>query len=103
MGISINGLQYVIVEVDNIESKDDTHVIGCTDYINQKILILKSLSKEQKKITLRHELCHAFLWAYGLGSLDTYSLEIVCDFLGIYSEQIVNISNEYFNRETTVD
>lgn len=97
MLVKINNLNYTLVEVDEIDkSEDGKHTIGYTDYINQKILILKSLSEEQKIVTLRHELTHAFLWAYGFGSVcEELPLEVVCDFVGIYGEEIVRIANKY--------
>lgn len=95
--IKINTLFYEIVEVENLEDIDNSkQLIGATNYINQKILLYKKLSKEQKLITLRHELTHAFLWAYGIGSVcEELPLEVVCDFVGIYGEEIVRIANKY--------
>lgn len=95
--IKINSLNFKIIEVDEIEKTDDgRQTIGYTDYINQKILLLRTLSFEQKINTLRHELTHAFLWAYGLGAMyEELPLEIVCDFVGIYSGEIVEIANKY--------
>lgn len=101
MIIKINTLNYKIIEVDEIDkSEDGKQTIGYTDYINQKILLLKHLSQEQKRITLRHELTHAFLWSYGLGAMyEELPLEIVCDFVGIYSGEIVEIANKYMKEE----
>ena len=96
--IKINSLNFKIIEVDEIEktNNDDGQIIGYTDYINQKILLLKTLSFEQKINTLRHELTHAFLWAYGLSAIcEKLPLEVVCDFVGIYSGEIVEITNKY--------
>lgn len=97
MIVKINSLKYQIVEVDEIDkSEDGKQTIGYTDYISQKILLLKSLSQEQKRITLRHELTHAFLWACGMGSVcEELPLEVVCDFVGIYGEEIVKLANKY--------
>ena len=97
MKVVINGLKFNIREVDVIEKKENEgETIGLTNYIEQEILLLKSLSKEQKIRTLRHELTHVFLWAYGFGSIAEYPLEVVCDFVGTYSKQIVDIVDKYF-------
>lgn len=94
--VKINNLEYAIEEVDEIEkSNDGSRFIGTTDYVNQKILILKGLGNEQKKNTLRHELTHAFLWAYGFAQMESLHYETICDFVGIYGEQIVKIADEY--------
>ena len=97
--VKINNLEYTIEEVDEIGKSDDGGTYsGQIDYIDQKILILKRLSKEQKKNTLRHELTHAFLWAYGFAQMESLHYETICDFVGIYSEQIVKIANEYIEK-----
>ena len=43
MQVKINSLNFKIIEVDEIEktNNDDGIIIGYTDYINQKILLLK--------------------------------------------------------------
>lgn len=92
--IQINDLYFKIIEVDKIDNEDDT-IISKTEYIEQKILILKSLSNEQKEKTLRHELTHAFLWAYGFGQIKEFPLETVCEIIGIYSKDIVSLAYEY--------
>ena len=95
--VVINTLIFEVIEVDDIgETKEGGVILGHTDYIKQTISLLKSLSNEQKINTLRHELTHAYLWAFGFSSMyEEVSLEVVCDFVGIYSEDIVRIANEY--------
>lgn len=97
MQVKINTLNFEIIEVEEIEKNEDgRHTIGYTNYIEQKILLMKSLSNQQKLNTLRHELTHAFLWAYGLVAMcEELPLEVVCDFVGIYSGEIVKIANKY--------
>ena len=97
MDVKINSLNFKIIEVDEIDKTDDgRYIIGYTNYVKQEILLMKSLSKEQKVVTLRHELTHAFLWAYGLSAMgEELPLEVVCDFVGIYSGEIVEITNKY--------
>lgn len=96
----INNLDYTIEEVDEInKDNDNNQYLGLIDYVKQKILIVKNLSKEQKKNTLKHELTHAFIWAYGFANLETFNVETICDFVGIYGEQIVSIANEYFTEK----
>ena len=97
MDVKINSLNFKIIEVDEIDKTDDgRYIIGYTNYVKQEILLLKNLSFEQKINTLRHELTHAFLWAYGLSAMcEELPLEIVCDFVGIYSKDIVEIADKY--------
>lgn len=96
--IEINELTYTIKEVDFIEENDSKKVIGLTKYIEQEILLLKNISNELKAVTLKHELTHAFLWAYGFGATQELPIEIVCDFVAIYSKTINNICDMYFEQ-----
>ena len=96
MKVVINGLNFTIKEVDEVEKNENGITLGLTKYVEQEILLLKRMSKEQKQKTLIHELTHAFLWAYGFCSIAEYPLEIFCDFVGIYAQDIVKIANDYF-------
>ena len=97
MEVVINELKYTIKEVDVIDKKENEgEIIGLTKYVEQEILLLKSLSKEQKIKTLRHELTHVFLWAYGFGQVIELPIETICEFIGIYSKKIANIADKYF-------
>lgn len=96
--VEINGLTYTIKEVDTIEENESKKTIGLTKYIEQEILLLKNISNELKQVTLKHELTHAFLWAYGFGATEEMPIEIMCDFVGIYSKNINNICDMYFEQ-----
>ena len=45
------------------------------------------------KQTLMHELAHAFMFEYGFNGVELNE-EILCDFISIYSEKIISISNK---------
>lgn len=97
MNVSINEYIYTIDEVDELEDIDDKMIIGDCQQIKQKIRILKSLPYIRKRNTLRHELCHAFIDAFGLAR-DVWGEEEICSFVETYGGQIEYIVNEYFDR-----
>lgn len=74
----------------------ETLFFGQCDYITQTIYILADLSYEQSKQTLIHELTHAFMYVYGFGHItEQVPLEIMCDFVGCYAEEIVKIAEKF--------
>lgn len=83
------------------ESSDkETIYYGQTNYLNQQIYIHMDLSIEQQKQTLIHELTHAFMHVYGFGEItEEIPIEIMCDFMGCYAEDIVSIANEVIKNE----
>lgn len=96
MNVSINEYIYRIEEVDELEDVDDKMIVGDCQPIKQKIRILKSLPHIRKRNTLRHELCHAFIDAFGL-LRDVWDEEEICLFVETYSGQIEYIVNQYFD------
>lgn len=99
MKVKIKNFTYNIIEVENFDDlpKNIEFACGNTNYVNQVIRIYKPLSKEQKRQTLIHELTHAFLWSYGFGQItEQIPIEIMCDFIGCYADEIIKITDKYF-------
>lgn len=98
---TVNGLVYEIVEVPNgkqvFYNEDGETRIGLTSYIEQRIYLLDSQSKERKMKTLRHELTHVFIEAHAVYR-DSYDNESVCDIVGMFCEKINEIANDYFKK-----
>lgn len=71
-----------------------------TCFFNEKtIYICKILNSQDKRSTLKHELAHAFLWETQIQKPKEFTEEMVCEFMAIYSDIIVSITNKYFNKE----
>lgn len=92
MEFEINNSKWIIEEVekDKITCENDGKIVfGTSDYIEQKI----SLLKEQANIikTLKHELTHVWLHEYGHNQNNdkTWSYEDICE--------IVSSSNDFIN------
>ena len=105
MKVKIKDYEYEIIECDKTDSdiynSGEVKYYGRTFYMSQVIKIYKYLSPIRKRQTLIHELTHAFLDVYLAGQSLTgkYNEEDVCCFMGTYSEDILRIVNEYFNKE----
>lgn len=66
--VSINGIQYTIVEVSDVFDADATH-FGQIDYKHNQILINKDMSEEMKVATIYHEVLHGMLVSLGYDAL----------------------------------
>lgn len=101
--IKIKNYEYEIKEVEKEEKgfkteDNDLRLYGQTNYEEQVIKIYKNLPYQRKRDTLIHELTHAFHDVY-LASQhvkDKFDEEDICCFMASYSEDILNIVNEYF-------
>lgn len=106
MKVKIKEYEYEIVEVDKDEkgftnANGELQLYGQTIYDEQKIKLYKHLNITRKRATLIHELTHAFHDVY-LASQhikDEFDEEDICCFVASYSEDILNIVNDYFKRE----
>jgi len=99
MKIKIDKHIYKIQEVEKaseeLTTNDPNEAWGRCNYTKRTIYLRKDLDLYTKRKTLIHELTHAFIEAYGFYQVD-FNNEIVCDFLGNYASEIINISNKYF-------
>ena len=98
--IKIKNQTWKIEEIDNHEfndvDSDATLYFGQSNAMKQTIYINKNSSDEQKRQTLIHELTHAFMHVYGFGSItEQIPVEIMCDFIGCYGDEIISIANMY--------
>ena len=62
--INICGMTYEIEEKEDIFTSDGVH-FGEVDFTQNKIMISKSLTAEQKEATIFHEILHAILTTLG--------------------------------------
>ena len=98
METKINGLKWTIKEVETRSSElivNGNQCFGVCKYATQEILIDNTLKKDKKYQTLKHELAHAFLYCFLLDKKETYSEEELCEFVAMYSDQIIECANIY--------
>lgn len=100
MKVKIKDLEYEIIEESDGEKvfkdKDGMMRLGLTQYQEQKIYLLAEMSVNRKKRVLIHELTHAFIEAYGMGMIEEFNDEQVCEFVATHSREINAICDKYF-------
>lgn len=73
-----------------------THALGVCDKITQNIYIDKTLSPQQLKEVLCHELVHAFMFSYVV-NLSYDEEEMVADLMSKYGESILKETKAIYN------
>lgn len=73
-----------------------THALGVCDKVTQAIYIDKTLSPQQLKKVLCHELVHAFMFSYAV-DLSYTEEEMVAELMSEYGEDILKKTNAIYN------
>lgn len=73
-----------------------THALGVCDKLTQTIYIDETLSSQQIKEVLYHELVHAFIFSYNV-DLSYYEEELVATLMAKYGEDIFQMTNIIYN------
>ena len=73
-----------------------THALGVCDKVTQIICIDKTLSPQQLKEVLCHELVHAFMFSYAI-DLSYSEEELVAELMSQYGENILSLTNAIYN------
>jgi hypothetical protein len=102
MNLTINGLEWLIKEVEQDEmpyppKEEDESAWGRTLNSTCEIYLNKELPKAILNQVLIHEITHAFIFSFGFMQVD-FDNEIVCDFLSSFAKQIVTIANDYMKQ-----
>lgn len=80
---------------------DSAFVFGLTIYPDHEIWINKDMCEEERLRTVRHELTHCYIWAFGLNNAPHYTEEMVCDIVAASHEIIDDIiENFYLNKKS---
>lgn len=107
MKFKINYATYKIIEVSQNDlinewkenHKDDSdseiYVYGHTDYRNHTIKICKELCAEEKIRTLKHELCHCWMWNTANSNQEEYNEEHICEIVAASNDFINEVIDEY--------
>lgn len=97
MKFKINGNAWIIRELskEKMELKDS---LGETNYGTQEIHLLDTC--KSKRNTLKHELCHVWLWEYShmQNDNDKFHFEQVCQIVANSNDFINSIVEKYFKQ-----
>ena len=77
------------------ENKDDIYVFGHTNYTKHIIKISKDLNEEEKIKTLKHELCHCWMWNTANSGQTEYNEEHICEIVACSNDFINEVIEQY--------
>lgn len=100
--VQVMGLRYTVVEEGNGENvyddAPDGARIGLCCFFEERIIIHEGLSRERKRRSLAHELCHAYLEATA-SMRDTWDCEDVCNVMEHFAAPIMAEVNRLYPNE----
>lgn len=104
MEIKINNNTWVITEHSKEEMLEEykknhenaIYCFGLTFYPTHQIWINKNMCEDEKIVTLRHELMHAYIWSIGCCNYAQFDEEDVCNLSAKSAYLINDIVNNYF-------
>lgn len=100
MKVKVNNSVYTIYENSKEQLNDICPTsgsqinFGLTNFGTQAIHLNKELVHNQKMATLKHELCHAWLWEHAHTRV-AFDCEDVCDLVSAMSEFVADTSRKY--------
>ena len=107
MRFTINNTNWDILEVEAQELKADyikenpkddverIYIYGRTNYLKHTIKINKELCEEERVRTLKHELCHCWMWNTANANQENYNEEHICEIIACSNEFIYEICERY--------
>lgn len=94
MRFKINGIEWQTVEVPSsdgsLRRSDGSLSVGVTDNVTYCIYLSKSLRGAFKRKVMIHEVCHAFMFSYGV-LIPIEQEEFICDFVATYGDDIFSV------------
>lgn len=83
------------------EDKDDIYIFGNTSYTEHIIRISEELNEEEKIKTLKHELCHCWMWNTSNANHLEYNEEHICEIVACSNEFINEVVEKYKKHKET--
>ena len=106
MNVSIGNQSWVVEKVpahDPTLMVDGTECFGTTWIGHLRICVSAELKEDAARRTLRHELCHAFIWSTQAVRPESWAEEALCDFMAMYGPQITRAADKLFEALYVVD
>lgn len=91
----INEIDFEIMFVDGLEMNGE-ELLGLCEKDKARILITKN--QPNLLSTIKHELTHAYIFAYGFDQVE-FDEEVICDFIETYGEKIIKDSKKLYKGE----
>lgn len=107
MDFKCNNMDYTIIEVpeDELkeeylkehpnEKKEEIYLYGRTNYVKHTIKLCNELNGQEKIRTLKHELCHCWMWNTANSGHAEYDEEHICEIVASSNDFINEVINEY--------
>lgn len=108
MKFIMNGIEYIIREVEQEEMWKESHkemnleegwYFGKTLFYKDEIWLDKSLSKAKKRKTLMHELMHCYIKCFFAHNEMNFDEEALCDISANAHDIINDIVEKYFKEK----
>lgn len=99
MKFEINNIEWNIIECDSLDIRlqmNGEYCGGVTSFDNKEIYLLRDTKNSYKYKILLHELSHCVINDCLLSKPKNYTEEDLCEFVALYSRQIINIAEKYF-------
>ena len=90
--MTINSIDWTVRFDDNLSE----NTLGQTNYDTLTIMIRSQSNEQNTKRTLLHEIVHAYLYSFGFGPKEQFSVEEVCDFIGSNASNLMNLIEEAY-------
>lgn len=101
MIFEINEIEWQVVYVpitdDILKRSDGSRTVGVTDTESRTVSIATGLMPDFEKKVLCHEITHCAMFSYNV-YLSVEQEELIADLISTYGEEIVNITNNIFDR-----
>lgn len=106
MKVTIANQEWV---VEKVPPHDPSLFVGNSESLgaawlgHMRICIASDLKGDRAKRTIRHELCHAYIYATQANRPETWDEEAICEFMAVYGPEITSVARKVFEALFLVD
>lgn len=93
--INEDELKEIYIKEHFNEKKNEIYIFGRTDFVKHLILISNELNNQEKIKTLKHELCHCWMWNTANANHQEYDEEHICEIVANSNDFINEIVSQY--------
>lgn len=97
MTFEINGyiwdIFYVPSKSNHLRRSDGSYTVGMTDFAVLRVYLSDRLKGRFLRKVLCHELCHCFMFSYGI-SIPIEQEEFIADWISVYGEDLIYLLDD---------